>query len=311
MFLSDERAFDYIAVLLLLTLPWLGTAWGLWGWLLEITLIVCVFWIGRRKGPVSPAILLVTGYGIAALSFRLPGVAQMGFVPFAALLTVTGWERKWTQRTIFFWSLVLAGLLGALPTLGFVSQGLEPQALKSLVNSTLQLYRSSGILPLFQQQGISEAQLRSLFEEILPVYVLIIPSLAAISSFVEFGLVAYFTRRWFLQANIGITPFSLWRLPWYAVWGAIIALASYLLGDQFTWPVVRGVGLNLMVVYTTLALVIGTSVYLYFLQSPRVPRMFKWVLILVNLFYFLFSVISLILFGLFDLVLNFRRLPDA
>lgn len=311
MFLGDDKALDYLTLTGLLFLPIAATAWGLWGWLMEVLLLIAVFRVGKQRGPLFTGILLTCGYGFALLVFRWQGIEQMGFVPFAALLTIAGWQRLWPERVVFFWGLLLAGLLGAVPTVGYVFHSLQPQSLQGMVDSAWQMYQRSGLIAMFQQQGITEAQLRGLFQQLLPTYVLLVPGLAAVASFIEFGLVSIIAGRWFGNGAGHQVPFARWRLPWYAVWGAILALASYLLGDQFAWPVLRGFGINLMVVYAAFTFMIGVSIYIYFLQSPRVPRILKWILIIINLFNFLFSVVSLVLCGLFDLVLNFRRLPDS
>lgn len=308
MFISDEKTLDYVTVVMILCLPWLGTAWTMWGWIWEIVILLAVLRVGLRKGLKWTSILLITGYGLAVLSFRLPGLEQMGLVPWAGLVSIIGWKKDWPQRVTVFWSILTAGLLGAIPTLGFQGFGIQTQ---DFINSMVAQYKSMGLLTVMQEQGIAELQLRIMLEQAFNFYGMIIPSLAAISSFIEFGVIYYFFVRWIIPSGKGRIPFSHWRLPWYAVWGAIVALICYLLGDEFSWVLLRSLGLNLMIVYAAWALVTGTSVYFFFLQSPRIPRLLKWILVLGNIFYFIFSLISVILFGLFDLVFNFRRLPEV
>lgn len=125
---------------------------------------------------------------------------------------------------------------------------------------------------------------------------------------VEFGLVFYFVRIWLKDEQR--IPFTRWRLPWYAVWGAVLGIAFYLLGDQFSWPNLRIVGINLMVVYAALTLVLGVSVFVFLLHSPKIPRFLKLAFIIASFIYLFFSIVSLIMFGLFDLLFNFRRLPE-
>lgn len=309
MFLSDEKALDYFAGAILLTFPWLGIAWGTWGFIWESLMLLAVFWVGRRRGLPIAALFLLFGYIVPIVVYRTAAFNQMSAVPLAGLLAVLGWERQWPYRVTFFWSAAFAAVLGMIPTLAFASQGVDAKTVNDMINMTVQQYQASGLLAAMKQQGVTEAQVRDLIAQGIHLYALIIPSIAAIATFVEFGLVFYIMNRWIVRFDERV-PFSRWRLPWYAIWGAILGVASYLLGDQFAWPALRGVGINLMVVYSALAFVMGTSVYLYFLQSPRVPRLLKWALIIGNFIYFFFSVASIILFGLFDLVLNFRRLPE-
>ncbi len=86
---------------------------------------------------------------------------------------------------------------------------------------------------------------------------------------------------------------------------------AYLGGDEFALAFLKGLGTNLLVVYAGVALVLGLAVYVHFLRSPRIPLLLKWAMLFVNLFYFLFSIVAIVVFGLFDLVFNFRKLPDT
>jgi hypothetical protein len=308
MYISDKKMSDYFTIFLILCLPWFCTAWSLWGWIWEVIILLAVLWTGLRNGLKWALIFLIIGYGIAALSFGLRGLQQMGFIPWAGLVAIAGLSRDWPQRVTVFWSLVAAGLLGAIPTLWF--EGFNGQN-PDLIDSIMSQYKNMGLLTSLQDQGLTESELRIMVEQALSYYGMIIPGLAAVSSIIEFGVIYYFFVRWIVHSGEGRIPFSHWRLPWYAVWGSIAALGCYLLGDEFSWIVLRGLGLNLLVVYTAVTLVIGISVYFYFLQSPKVPRLIKWIMILGNIFYFMISLISIILLGLFDLVFNFRRLPEV
>lgn len=309
MYLSDETVVNYLAGFTLLAFPIFGVAWGTWGIIWGVLLLIAVFLFGRKKGPLLTMILMMVGYGIALAFYGISSVGQMSFIPFAGLLGVLGEKRNWPIRVTFFWGAILAALLGALPTLPFISVGLDTQTANNVVNMTIQQYQSSGILTAMQQQGITELQVKNLLQQGIHFYVLIIPSLAAIGASLEFGLVFYGVKLW-LKDKDGWIPFTRWRLPWYAVWGAVLGISFYLLGDQFSWTILRGIGINLMIFYAALTMVLGISLYLYMLQSPKIPRFIKWILIIVSFFYFFFSIVSIIMFGLFDIVFNFRRLPE-
>ena len=309
MFMSDETVVNYLAGTILLTFPGLGVAWGTWGVIWEVLMLLAVFLVGRRRGLLIASVFLMIGYFAPMLVLGITVFNQMSLVPLAGLLGVFGWQKHWPVRKTFFWSAMLAAVLGAIPNLYFIAQGFDAKTVSEMINMIVLQYQASGLLAVIQQQGITEVQVRDFLQQGIRFYALIIPSLAAISASIEYGLVFYLVRRWFKEDE-GRIPFTRWSLPWYAVWGAVLGLACYLLGDQFAWSVVRGLGINLMVVYGALTLVLGTSVFLYLLQSPKIPRFLKLALIIASFFYFFFSVISLIMFGLFDLVFNFRHLPE-
>ena len=308
MFLSDKTVVNYLAGAILLTFPWLGGAWGTWGFIWEVLLLLAVFLVGRRRGVPLAAGLLLIGY-VVPIVLGVAAFNQISLVPLAGLMGVLGWHKHWPVRRTFFWSAMFAAVLGALPTLSFMAQGFDAKTMSDMINMIVQQYQAAGLLVLMQQQGFSEVQIRDLLQQVIRFYALITPGLAAMSAFVEFGLVFYVVRRWF-KDDEGRIPFARWSLPWYAVWGAVLGIAFYLLGDQFSWTVLRSVGINLMVVYGALTLVLGTSLYLYLLQSPKIPRLLKLAIIIASILYFFFSVVSIMMFGLFDLVFNFRRLPE-
>ena len=309
MLLKDEVALNYLARAILLTFPWLGIILGTWGFVWGALLLLAVFLVGRRRGLPIATSSLVIGYVAPLLVFGATAFNVMSLVPLVGLLGVLGWHRHWPVRVTFFWSAALAAVLGTLPTLSFMVQGFSALTASDMINTTVQQYQASGLLAALQQQGITEVQVRDLLQQGIHIYALILPSFAALLALVEFGFVFYFARVWFNEDEERI-PFTRWRLPWYAVWGAVLGIAFYLLGDQFSWTVLRVVGINLMVVYGALTLVLGASVFVYLLQSTRIPRFLKFALIITSFIYLFFSVMSLIMFGLFDLVFNFRRLPE-
>jgi hypothetical protein len=309
MLLRDEEVLNYLAGVILLSFPWLGLVLGTWGFIWGALMLVAVFLVSRRRGFPLAMLFLLIGYGAPLIAFGATVFNSMSLVPLAGLLGVLGWRKHWPVRVTFFWSAALATVLGTIPTLPFMTQGFSALAASDLINTTVQQYQASGLLATMQQQGMTEAQVRDLLQQFIHIYSLILPSFAALVSLVEFGFVFYFVRLWFNEDE-GRIPFTRWRLPWYAVWGAVLGVAFYLLGDQFSWTALRVLGINIMVIYGALTLVLGVSVFVYLLRSPRIPRFLKLALIITSFLYLFFSVVSLIMFGLFDLVFNFRRLPE-
>jgi Predicted membrane protein (DUF2232). len=308
MFLRDEEVINYFAGAILLAFPWLGISWGTWGTIWEMLMLLAVFLFGRRKGLLMTMVLVLIGYAAPLIVLGGTVLNQISFVPLAGLVGIQGWQRRWSVQATFFWGAMVAAVLGSLPTLSFLTQGFDPKIVNDMINLAVQQYDASGLLTVMQQQGITEVQIRESLQQFIHFYSLIIPSLSAIVALSEYGLVFYGVRRWFKDEDQ--IPFTRWRLPWYAVWGGILGIVFYLLGDRFSWPVVNGLGINLMIVFGTITFVLGVSVYLYILKSPSIPRVLKFTLIITSFIYFFFSVVSIIMFGLFDLVFNFRRLPE-
>ncbi|MDA8229510.1 MAG: DUF2232 domain-containing protein [Desulfitobacterium hafniense] len=310
MYISDRKTSDFLSQLALVILPWLGIAWGAWGWILEVVLLLSVLWIGKSKGLLTSVLLLSMGYLAALVYYGAPAFLEIGYVPFAGLAINFGRSRSWPVKDLFFMGLVAAGLLGALPTIYLARVGVDPQLADSIVNTTIEQYKAAGMLSAMQEQGVNEVQLRSYMRIALNYYFLLIPALVTLINFIKFGLVYLLFTRLFPEPGGGGTSFSRWQLPWYAVWGAILGLALYLIGDEYNLLAYKNLGLNLILVYAGLALVLGISIYTFFLRNTKLPLLFKWIMIVGSFLYLQFSMLTLILFGLFDLVFNFRRLPD-
>jgi len=317
MYVSDQRTSNFLAILALVVGPWVGVSREAWGWMLDVLLLLSVFWIGyngrngQEKGFRFAALLLVLGYGIALILNGFPSIDRFGFVPWAGLVTLWAMKSNFPPRATAFWSLIAAGLAGIIPALSFLHQGIPQESIQSLIQAVVDQYRQTGMIETFQQQGLSEAEIRSLLEQVVSYIVLLTPGLAAISGLVEWGAVYYFFARWFPRRDREYRPFTQWKLPWYAVWGMNLAVASYLIGDQFQWLFLRSFGINLMLVYGVVALVMGSTIFAFFLKLPWLSRLLKAILLISSLIYIQVTVIGLTLLGLLDLVLDFRRLHIA
>lgn len=309
MYVSDQKTSNFLAILALVLGPWVGVSREAWGWMLDVLLLLSVFWIGRNgreKEFRSAALFLVLGYGIALALNGFTSLERFGFVPWAGLVTLWAMKSKLPQRDTIFWSLVAAGLAGVIPALSLLHQGIQQESIQSLIQTMVDQYRQAGLIENLQNQGLSEVDVRSLLETVLRYIILLTPGMAAISGIVEWAAVYYFFARWFPTPGREYRPFTLWALPWYAVWGMNLAVACYLLGDQFQWLFLRSFGINLMLVYGVVAFILGSAIFMFFLKSPRMSRVLKFFLIFSSLMYFQVTIVGLTLLGLVDLVLNFR-----
>ncbi|MGI6120312.1 MAG: DUF2232 domain-containing protein [Desulfosporosinus sp.] len=309
MFFRDEVVMNYLSVAILLIFPWWGIVLGTWGFIWGMLMLLAVFWVGLRRGLPLAALFLLFGYMIPLIVFGVTAFKLMSLVPLAGLLGILGWSKHWPVRVVFFWSAALAAVLGTIPFLLYLAQGFSALPTNDIINTTIQQYQASGLMEMMQQQGISEVQVRDLLQRIIEIYTLSLPGFAALAALIEYGIAYYIMRIWVYKEK-GKIPFARWRLPWYAIWGAVLGISFYLIGDQFSWTFLRVLGINIMVVYAGIALVLGISAAVYLFKKIKIPRFLKIALIIVGFFYFYYSVIGLIIFGLFDLVLNFRRLPE-
>lgn len=311
MYISDRKATHGLAIFALLVGPWYGVSKGSGGWLLEVALLIAALWIGRSMGFRMMTVGLALGYGAALLAGGgFSSLIQIGFLPWVSLLTIWGIEQGWPRKANFFWSLALVGILGFLPVIPTLQQGTDLVLIQEITRSMIDQYRESGMLTTLAQQGINETEIEKYVQQFIQYVFLFMPGLAALGAMFKFGAVYYFYARWFPQKGQPFPLFSSFRLPWYAIWGINFGISCYLIGDQWSFEGLRVLGMNFMFIYAFLAFVLGSSIFLYYLRSPRLSGFLKGILIISGIVYFQVMVISLILLGFFDLAFNLRRIPE-
>lgn len=311
MYVSDQKMTHGLAIFVLLAGPWLGISRGIGGWMLEVALLIAALWVGRSMGFRLTTLCLFLGYGAALLAGGgLASLANIGFLPWVSLLMVWGTEHTWPQKSNFFWCLVLSGILGILPIIPTIQNGMGSDVMQELIRSMMDQYRQSGMLADLTQRGISETDIQNYLQQFFHYLFLVVPGLAALGAMIKYSVVYNFFARWLPQEDQPFPLFSSFRLPWFAIWGVSLGIASYLVGDQWNYLALRVFGINLMFIYACLALVLGSSIFLYYLRSPLLSGFVKWILIVTGFIYFQVMIIGLILLGLFDLVLNIRRIPE-
>lgn len=311
MYISDQKATHGLAIFALLVGPWYGVSSESGGWLLEVALLIAALWIGRSMGFRMMTVGLALGYGAALLAGGgFSSLIQISFIPWVSLLTIWGIQQGWPRKANFFWSLALVGILGFLPIIPTIQQGMGSDLMQEITRSMMTQYRESDMLTTLSQQGIDETDMEKYVQQFIQYVFLFIPGLAALGAMSKYGIVYYFFARWFPLKGQPFPLFSSIRLPWYAIWGINLGIVSYLIGDQWSFEGLRVLGMNLMMVYAFLAFVLGSSIFIYYLRSPRLSGFLKGILIISGFIYFQVMVISLILLGLFDLVFNLRRIPE-
>ena len=309
MFLKDEDALGFLALAILLIFPALGIALEFWGFIWVALLSAAVLLAGRKIGLERTAILSLLGYLVPFLIYGTEAIELLSLVPLAGLITLWGWRQNWRGNVTFFWSAVGVVVLAIVLALPFMAQGSAALPVDEMAELALQEYRSSDTVALWQQQGLSEAQLRELLQKTMGMFTLILPGFAALLSLISFGFAVLVTER-FLPRSEKRVPFIHWRLPWYAVWGIIIGLGFYLAGDQFSWTLMRSAGINILVIYGGVTFVLGFAVCACMLQSSAMPGWLKIMAVLAGVFFIYLTAIGLIMCGLLDLVVNIRRLPE-
>ena len=162
---------------------------------------------------------------------------------------------------------------------------------------------------------INSSEFNSLIEQTKPV-LRYMPYLIPSFLLVYFGVVSllnyYFSYLFFRRYDVNLKPlpaFKDWDLPWYWCWGVIIGIILIII-PQFSrhfYTVISAAGLNLIIVFGFLYLILGTAALWGFFDRVNFKSYWRY-FILVLIFLTPGLVIFLPVFGLIDIWANFRKL---
>lgn len=97
-------------------------------------------------------------------------------------------------------------------------------------------------------------------------------------------------------------------LPWYSIWGLIIGLGLFLLGEEFS-ELTAKTGKNLLFVLANLYFIMGLSVFVHYYKKIQLHLLIKLLLLFAMFIFYPFSIMFLLSVGAIDPLVNFRRLP--
>lgn len=309
MYISDKDALQYASRLILILVPFFSSLFDTWSWIVEILLLIALFIHSRSSGLRLTAICLAAGYIAALIPAGGGGMTRMGFSPWAGILLLGLKQRGLNTAQSMFWALIAAALVSALPIVPMVGEMLHGENIQKTITSALQYYEQQGTLQALEKRGMNIADLEKYLRSALPVYYQLLPAIAGIIGMLELGI-AFLVYRISLRKVQKSSSFALFRLPWYAVWFAIFGLASYLGGDYLGVNIFKLTGMNVMTVMGAISLLQGFSCLSYLFKHPKTPRMLIWSIIFAGIFFPYFLLVGVAFLGLFDPVLNFRRIPE-
>lgn len=163
---------------------------------------------------------------------------------------------------------------------------------------------------LYTKFGMNAEQAKQLSDMAVKLTLMLIPStLATVAIFRAFltYIVATKVLRKLNYKVATLPPFSEWRLPWYSIWSLILGLGLSLAGDEYKIKILGDIGKNLVFVVVPLFLVIGIAVLTHFFKGWRIPSWMKIVLVITGFINFSASMVLLVLVGMFDPVVSFRK----
>jgi MFS family permease len=181
--------------------------------------------------------------------------------------------------------------------------------LEGYLNNTIKTYDDSGLLEFYANQGISRAEIERSLSQVMEQIIRYLPAFyylqAIMAVFFTSIVAAYIGRKYGIDRLIK-KPFSEEIMPWQLVWVAILGLVFWI-GDKNNMSTLYSIGSNLLVVLVPIAMYYGLSVVVYSIKRSS----FKTWLIIAMVILTLISPISVVIFlslaGLFDSLIDYRK----
>lgn len=235
-----------------------------------------------------------------------------------ALIMCSLLSRRQTYYNVLKWG-VAAAVIGVSLFLGFLyfnsgqlGTGEVEVKINNYVQDSLKAYEDSGFVDFYESRGLSRAEFEKNFKAMIQSVVKHLPALYYIQAIMEVYfmlLLASFLSRKSSDERLKRKAYTEEIMPWPLVWVLIVGLALWLWGRDEMGPLYYA-GSNIMVVLTPIAVYYGLAVIIFeikqFLPSKR--KLFAILLIILSVFFPLSAIIFLSLMGLFDSLLNFRKI---
>lgn len=273
-----------------------------------------------------PVCLAVFRCGIAASSLLAAVVAGLGFFlmgPYDGLMTAgtmgllglfygVRLKEKASPGMTLFGGIILAAAVEALYLFvvwkfGGVSL-LDFQ--KSFGAYLTEIYSDASVAQLALSQGMSVSayvkELSTMLSELLPsFYFLSVMLVAAVN---------YLVAQAYLKKSsafiVSLPAFREWHLPWWLLWGMVVALFLLVLGNGIHLNALTVAAKNLFTCFAPFFLVAGVALLRYYFVRWRLGGGFQ-ALIWILLFIFIsFGAVFLVLIGLADTILNYRAASE-
>lgn len=280
-----------------------------------IPIIVVIMRQGFRAGVVTT--------GLTGLLFFIllgPGQTLILLLQFGVLALFYGFAFKKGVKPKFTLSMgigIAVAAIFAVMTLLALVWGIDKayfvQQMQNGTDAMMEGYRDlglfDGVKPFFTEE-VARQQLEytiAISGRLLPAFYVLWGMLVA---FINYHVAQLVLSR--IKISVPALP-SLWqwRLPWGIAWGFIVGYGAYLAGDYLTIQKLTTVGLNIMLVYAPILLILGIAVYAFYLKKYFVRSGSRLIVTFLFLYFLQFTFFFVLVgVGLLDLFFNYRKLVD-
>lgn len=204
----------------------------------------------------------------------------------------------------------LAMLLINLALMGFTPEGIASY-LDSYRADMLEMYESTGMTGMLQQQGLTQNQVTEMLMQTMDMALRLMPAMMIISRSIMAVITYVLTIQILKRLKIRIPRiqnFQKWVLPGSFVWVLIAVWALWLAGDYINVSWINILALNFLIVCGALLFLDGLALGSYWFQFSQMSTAMKVLGVVFVLFFFTGFLIACVLLGLADLLFDFRKL---
>lgn len=206
-------------------------------------------------------------------------------------------------------SLLLGGLYYSTGDMGMVQ--LE-QEIAAQVEDIVEYYDDVGLMNIYEEQGISAQELKEALVSFMGAAVRHLPAFYYLQAIMAVFFMLFLASFWCQKRNLNRLirkPFDQEIMPWQMAWVVILGLALWLWGrDQLS--TVYYIGSNILLLTVPIALYYGLAAVVYKIRQykQRTRRIMVIVLAVLSLLFTASAIIFFTVIGLFDSLLDYRRL---
>lgn len=186
------------------------------------------------------------------------------------------------------------------------------QQMEAQVEETMKYYEDSGLMELYEEQGMSPQEVKQALASFMGVAIRHLPALYYLQAIMAVFFMLFLASFWGQKRNLNRLirkPFDHEIMPWQMAWVVIVGLILWLWGrDQLS--TIYYIGSNILLITVPIALYYGLAAAIYKIRQyqGRTRRIMVIVFVVLSLLFTASAIIFLTVIGLFDSLLDYRRL---
>ena len=213
-------------------------------------------------------------------------------------------------------SVLTAGVAALLLTIvSFAIMGFTPDTISAyyaqMETEMMKMYETSGMLDaLLAQDGVNATELMAMLQGMIATVVKISPATVTIMGGFTGAITFWLTMLILKRLKVRIprtTQITQWKLPFGAIWPIIVIWTVWLMGSRIPFAWVNVLALNGIVICAVLLFLNGLTAAIQVFRFKEMSTIMKLLTVIMLVMCFTAVLIGLIIFGIADLLFDFRN----